>query len=49
MYKYDKKIQEEKMKFWITTNDYIPNNGGLVSYTRNLAQEIKKQGNVNLL
>ena len=33
------------MKFWITTNDYIPNNGGLVSYTRNLAQEIKKQGN----
>lgn len=33
------------MKFWITTNDYIPNKGGLVSYTRNLAQEIKKHGN----
>ena len=33
------------MKFWITTNDYIPNKGGLVSYTRNLAQEIRKKGN----
>lgn len=32
------------MKFWIATNDYLPNKGGLVSYTRNLAQEIKKEG-----
>lgn len=33
------------MKFWIITNEYLPQKGGLVSYTRNLALEIKKGGN----
>ena len=32
------------MKYWIITNEYFPKKGGLVSYTRNLALEIKKQG-----
>lgn len=33
------------MKFWIVTNEYLPKKGGLVTYTRNLAMEIRKQGN----
>lgn len=32
------------MKYWIITNEYFPKKGGLVSYTRNLALEIKRQG-----
>ncbi|MFC6333774.1 glycosyltransferase family 4 protein [Paenibacillus septentrionalis] len=38
------------MKVWIVTNAYLPEHGGLVSYTRNLAKEILKQGiNVEII
>ncbi|EMS70347.1 glycosyltransferase family 4 protein [Ruminiclostridium cellobioparum] len=32
------------MKIWIVTNAYLPEKGGLVSYTRNLALQLLKEG-----
>lgn len=32
------------MKYWIVTNAYLPEKGGLVSYARNVALELSKQG-----
>lgn len=41
---YEFIIQGDNMKIWIVTNAYLPEKGGLVSYTRNLALQLLKEG-----